>query len=91
MNVDWTAVGTLAGFISAAVAWMEARNKGRNRDLQKDIELALMKYNDSLIMRLNGTYLKSDLASVQFSHLETQLKAMEARVAVIEQIQRDNE
>lgn len=77
MNVTWEAVGVLAAVTALA-------NGFAVHIMRLEIRSAIAQNNEALIERINGSYLKSEVAKIQFEQLTTAQRALEARLAALE-------
>lgn len=84
MDVTWTDVGT----ISAVVALINSATLYVNRLMVRN-EIA--NNNDKLIVKINGTYLKSENAQLRFETVNTRIDAHNARLQILEHVKRSQD
>lgn len=53
------------------------------------IESAIAANNEKLISRMEGTYMKTEIANLQFAQVDTRLGAHDARLRILEDAHRD--
>lgn len=88
MQVTWEAVGVMIAALGLAVAWLESRNNERAHEFQRAVEIAILENNEALIAKINGSYMKTEIANLRFEQAATRALAIEARLIAIEQLVR---
>lgn len=83
MNVTWESAGVILAMIVAGNSLAVFVTRLIIRD-----ETA--RNNDTLLIRINGTYVKSEVAAVRFEQATTRMSAIEARIAVLETLARSD-
>ena len=84
MNVTWESVGVILSALGLAVLWMESRNKQRATETREAIKINILENNEALIQKINGSYLRSDLANLRFDQAATHRAAIDAKIAAME-------
>ncbi len=84
MNVTPNDIGILVGLISAI-------NGLAVYVMRLTIHEAISKNNDVMMNRINGSYLKTEVANLRFEQASTRSSAIEARLSVIESLMRGSE
>jgi hypothetical protein len=84
MTVTPNDIGVLVGLISAI-------NGLAVYVMRLTIHEAISKNNDVMMNRINGSYLKTEVANLRFEQASTRSSAIEARLAVLEQLARSAE
>lgn len=77
MNVTWEAVGVLAALVALI-------NGAAVYVMRLEIRSSIAHNNEALIEKINDSYLKSEVAQLQFEQIATVQRALEARLAAIE-------
>lgn len=83
MTVDWNTIMALTaimGVINGAALFV----------IKLLIESAITANNEKLIARMEGTYMKTEIANLQFSQFDTRLGAHDARLRILEDVYRDS-
>lgn len=84
MNVTPNDIGVLVGLISAI-------NGLAVYIMRLTIHEAISRNNDVMLDRINGSYLKTEVANLRFEQASTRSSAIEARLAVMESLMRGTE
>lgn len=84
MTVTPNDIGVLVGLISAI-------NGLAVYVMRLTIHEAISKNNDVMLGRINGSYLKTEVANLRFEQSATRDAAIEARLAVLESLMRGTE
>ena len=75
--MTWEAVGVLAAIIALV-------NGAAVYLMRLEIRSAIAANNESLIGKINGSYLKTEVANLKFEQAASQRSALEARLAALE-------
>ena len=84
MNVTWESVGVILSALGLAVLWMESRNKQRATETHEAIKISILENNEALIAKINGSYMRTDMANLKFDQGATHRAATDAKIAALE-------
>lgn len=84
MTVTFQDLGILVGVIASV-------NALAVYVMRLTIHEAISKNNDVMLGKINGSYLKTEVANLRFEQAATRSSAIEARLAVIESLMRGTE